>query len=214
MTSVAVTGATSVGRRAVVLAALTVAFGAAGCSGGSAASQSGTATSKTATIGGTSPSPSTTPSASPSDQQAQAYAAAVKTYNDYWSGLERALATKGDPTRLARIARAGAFSYAVGVAREASSKGYTLKGHIQNVYVRPSTFVYGATTKNPSRVSLTSCQDLSTNSYVDKSGKKVPRDADAAKFIKFDATVVNFSPSLTRDWEVDQLKTTVVTSCV
>ncbi len=203
---------TVAGRAPVVLAALAVALGAAGCSGGGSATSTSPSTSTTATIGGAT-SPSASPSPSATDRQAQAYAAAVKTYNDYWQGLENTLATRGDPTRLARIARADAFSYAVAVAREASSQGYTLKGRITNVYVKPTAFVFGGTTKNPSRVTLTSCQDLSTNSYVDKSGRTVPKGADAAQFVKFDARVVNFSSSLTEDWQVDGLKTTVVKSC-
>ncbi len=204
---------TVAGRRGVALTALAVAFGAAGCSGGNSTVATGSSTSRTATIGAASPSESTAAGGSGSSQQAQAYQAAVKTYNDYWQGLENALATHGDPTRMARIARADAFSYAVTVARYATSKGYTLKGHIDNVYVRPTGFILGGTTKKPSRVTLTSCQDLSENSYVDKSGRSVPRDADAAKFVKFDSTVVNFSSSLTKDWQVDGLKTTVVKSC-
>ena len=203
---------TVAGRGPLVLAALVVALGAAGCSGDGSATSTSPSTSTTATIGGAT-SPSASPSPSATDRQAQAYAAAVKTYNDYWQGLENTLVTHGDPTRLARIARADAFGYAVAIAREASSQGYTLKGHLTNVYVKPTGFVFGGTTKNPSRVTLTSCQDLSTNSYVDKSGRTVPKDADAAKFVKFDAKVVNFSPSLTKDWQVDGLKTTVVKSC-
>jgi hypothetical protein len=152
-------------------------------------------------------------SASPSDQQAQAYAAAVKTYNEYWSRLANVLATHGDPTQLGRIARADAYSYAATVAQYASSNGYTLRGHFKNVYVKPTSFVYGGTTKNPSRVMLASCQDLSANSYVDRSGRRVPRGADAARFVKFEAKVVNFSPSVTKDWVVDDLKTTAVSSC-
>src|SRR5215210_3861447 len=130
----------AVGRRVAALAGVAVAVAAAGCSGTSSASPS-TSISTTATIGGSSPSPSATPSASPSGQQAQALAGAVKAYNEYWSRLENVLATHGDATRLGRIARANAYSYAATVAQYASSRGYTLRGHFKNVYVKPNSFV-------------------------------------------------------------------------
>jgi hypothetical protein len=211
--SVTVAGRRAVGRGGVALAGVAVALTAAGCNGASSASQSTSSTSTTATVGGSSPPPSATPSASPSDQQAQAYGAAVKTYNEYWAGLEQILKTGGDPLKIRPVARGEAFSYAIAVSREASASGYRIAGTLSNVYVRPSDFTFGGTTKNPSRVKIQGCQNVGSAHYVDRNGKPVPTAPGAAKSVRVDATVVNFSPVLNKNWVLDDLKTTAVKSC-
>jgi hypothetical protein len=208
-----VAGRRAVGRGVVALAGVAVAVAAAGCNGAGSSSPSTSSSSTTATIGGSSSSPSATPSASPSDQQAQAYTAAVKTYNDYWTGLERILKTGGDPLKIRPLARGEAFSYTIAVSREATASGYKIAGSLSNVYVRPSEFTFGGTTKNPSRVKIQGCQNVGSAHYVDRKGRPVPTPSGAAKSVRFDVTVVNFSPAVNKNWVLDDFKTTAVKAC-
>ncbi len=206
-------GPRRLGARTCVLAVAAVALAASGCGGGSSTSQQAPTASTTATIGGSSPTATATPTPSATDQQAQAYAAAVKTYGRFWRDLVSVINKPGDPTSLGGIARGEAFSYAVQVGRGAISRGYRVRGTVTDEYVRTVSFRFGGTTDKPSVVVLQSCQDLATASYVDAKGRPVPRSASAAKFLRFDVTVVNFSPSVTQNWALDGFKTTAVTSC-
>jgi hypothetical protein len=207
------------GGRRLALAVMVVGLmtGAAGCSGDSPSS-SATRSTTTATIGG--PSTSATASASPSasasassDRQAQAYAAATKVYNDFFTGIVRTINSGADPTRLRGISRGEAFSYAVVSGREAEAHGYKVEGTISMVYVRPKSFTYGGSTANPSKVGIDGCQDLRTVRYVDRNGKPVPRGSGAADFLRYTVTAVNFTPSVSAGWVLDDFKNVKVPSC-
>lgn len=202
------------GRHAAVFAVATaLVLGA--CGGGSSSTQGSGTPSTTATISGSSPSASAsaTPTPRPSDQQAQAYAAAVKVYRQYWGDLFAIINNGGDPTRMRSISRGAALSYAIQVADGAISRGYKVRGSISDVYLKPTGFNFGGTAKKPSVVTLATCRDLSTIGYVDAKGKPVPRSPGAAKFVRYDYTVVNSSPSLTKAWQLQGIKSTVVKSC-
>ena len=204
--------ATVADRGSLVLAALVVALGAAGCSGDGSATSTSPSTSTTATIGGAT-SPSASPSPSATDRQAQAYESALKTYNAFWTQFTDILRKQSEPLALRPIARGEAFSYAVQTARDAKAQGQRLSGSVSHLKLEPKSFAYGGTTQKPTRVQLQDCQDLSTAQFVDRNGKQVTRDADSARFVRFDVTMVNFSPSLVNEWQVDGFKTTAVTSC-
>jgi hypothetical protein len=206
-------GPRRLGARTCVLAVAAVALAASGCGGGSSTSQQAPAASTTATIGGSSPTATATPTPSATDQRAQAYAAAVKTYNEYWSTFARILRTGGDPTVIRGISRGEAFNYAVQTGRSVDNKGYRLKGRISHAYITPEGFVYGGSTKKPSRVRIRDCQDLRTAQFVDRQGKLVKREAGAATFVRFDVSMVNFSSSIDTEWQLDDFKTTAVESC-
>ncbi|HYY11439.1 MAG TPA: hypothetical protein VE781_10900 [Kineosporiaceae bacterium] len=196
----------------VACLALAGATALSGCSG-SASSSSSAPITTAATIGGSSASPSSSPSATTGDQQAQAYAAAVSTYKQYWQQLLTIINKRRDATELRGISRGEAFSYGLSVAREAQIAGYTVDGPIKDVYLRPVKFTYGGSTKNPSNVTLQACQDLSTGHLLDSKGRQVPKDPKGPKFLRLDLTVTNFTPSVTNEWQLDDFKTTPVASC-
>ena len=210
----AIRGARQSWSRVVGVACLALAGATAlsGCSG-SASSSSSAPITTAATIGGSSASPSSSPSPSASDQQAQAYAAAVAVYKQYWKRLVETVNKRLEPTLMRDIARGEAFGYGVQLARNAKAQGYKIQGIVSDTYVRPTGFTFGGTTDKPSTVTLQSCQDLSNAGYVDAQGKAVPKDPNGPKFVRFDTTVTNFTPSLTSEWLLDDFKTTPVKSC-